>query len=392
MAGKVWVIGEHAARGSRSGAPADRDATERAPIRRASSTNVTRPRPASAGRPSPRSAWLHVAAAYALGPLTVACWVPRVRRLPWAIAGAGSVAAAVALLAGWPSFLSWTEGRHAGVPIWVAVVAVVAGGLAVTWSRAIAAVGTRHPLRAPEWLRHPRAVVTLGLLVPGLGLYLVGRRRAAARVFALLGPMAASALVLSHGSWLWELGRTGSAAGLSGNSLELVLLGAAGALAALLLVWLVQALEGARRASLVLGETRSDSLSFALLAALAMLALTPQGAPLGRCLHDASVALRAGGFRIIPLVLCETAVRLDPASPAYLADAVEMNERLGRVDRARAERALLEARADELRAAVDTAPRRPRAAAMAWATPDGSAARAEAPNGATWTRIHALTN
>ena len=393
MARRVWVIDSPPLRET-TAAPSrvpGRDGAGQRSVRSPSAASVARP--GSRSRTKAARDWMHVAAAYVLGPLAVALSMSRRRRIAWAILGGGSAVGAAVLLASWPSFLGWIEEQPSGVHLWLTVVVGLSGAIAVAWSRAIAAAARRHPLRPPAWLRHPRAVTTLGLLVPGLGLQLVGRPRRAAWAFSIVGPLAASAAIVVHWRWLWEVARSGPSR-VSGDTLELVFLVAAGTIAAMLLTWLVQALDGARHASAGGARTRSDSLSLALLVALGLLAVMPQDARLAGCLHGASGTLRSEGLRRIPLALCETAARLDPVNPYYVVDAIELKESLGQVEAAQAQRRLLEDRTTELLAALrggSTGPKRP---ILSWSSAGvletGSTGASGRPT--TWSRIRTLTN
>jgi hypothetical protein len=55
---------------------------------------------------------------------------------------------------------------------------------------------------------------------------------------------------------------------------------------------------------------------------------------------------------MIPFALCETAARLDPATPTYWIEAAELADSLGMPEKARAHRQMIERRAVEWRVAA----------------------------------------
>jgi hypothetical protein len=113
------------------------------------------------------------------------------------------------------------------------------------------------------------------------------------------------------------------------------------------ILWLIQALDGARRVSSSRSLVVADTASLALLASLAVFAVAFRPASLALNLHSTAVTLRSDGYQLIPLGLNEAAVRLDPATPAYLAEAVELYGAVGMWDKAREKSRLLEERAKE---------------------------------------------
>jgi hypothetical protein len=355
MSQKVWVINAP----KKTGRPNSTDpvkppapATPTEPqLSRASSGSKRNPVRTGTSTPTARTRWLRLARAYLLGPIALALW-PRVQiRAAWSIAGAATVVAAVLLIVGWTPFTAWIDSVRFGLPIWFAVVSIVFLAAATVWSRAVAKAGRDHPILAsvsPRWLGHPRTVCALGLLVPGLGLMIAGHPRRAACVLWMLGPLAVAVVVLAHWRWLVERSRSAVPAGISDFSLEIILIAAVGVAALMLLNWIVQALDGARRVSTA-GHSHvfADAISIALLASIALFSTTFRPVPFARSLGVVSVALHRDGLRVIPLGLAEAAARLDPASPGYLAHAALLNDELGMTDAARAKRYVIERRMQE---------------------------------------------
>ncbi len=270
------------------------------------------------------AAWL----AYLLGPLAWITVARRSRPRTW-LADVLAVPAAMA-------WIAWRE--RAAEPLALAAAAVLALWLAAGWARSIA--WARSPLVARSrrfaWLANPPVVALLGLLVPGLGLMLARSRKRAAAAVWLVGPAAASWLVLANARRAWPGG---------GTALEIALATAAGIAVVTAIAWLVQALDGARRMlpSRPLGA--ADVASAALIAALLLFAVTFRPAALARQLHTTASALQADGYRLIPLALCDAASALDPASAEYAADGARLAERLGMDSSARVRREAIDRRA-----------------------------------------------
>jgi hypothetical protein len=246
--------------------------------------------------------------------------------------------------------------------LWLAVVPTVIIVFVTAWGRAIAAAIGDRPVQTahlPRWVLDPRVVNIFGVIVPGLGLMISGHPRRAAWAFWILGPMGAAAAILAHRQWLWGRSLSATPPGISGATLEVVFVAAVGVAALALLVWIFQALDGARRVSTHRSHAFADAISVALLIVLVLFAATFRPVPLARNLHAAATTLRLDGYRLIPLGLCEAAVRLDPVNPLYLAQAAELYETTGMKDAAVAKRRVLERRSKEylevLRKDIDAA-------------------------------------
>lgn len=344
---------------------------------------------------SPGSRWLRVVRAYLLGPFALTLW-PRGRfRLAWAVAGAASMVAVVSLVAGRADFAAWIDSVPNGLLLWIAVVSAAFVTAATAWSRAVHLAGRDYPTLAvlsPNWLRRPRAVCALGMLVPGLGLLVAGYPRRAALLLWAAGPLALAIFTLSQWRWLWERGQSAVPPGISGPSLEIFLVAATGVVAVGLLTWIVQALDGARRvSSMRRSPAFANAVSLALLVSLALFSMTYRPVSLAQSLGAAAVALHRDGLRVIPLGLAEAAARLDPASPEYLAHAALLNDELGMKDAAQAKRDTLERRMKKYAELI----RRDRETATLTYTlsPNGDRRTgriAQPGDGDTWKRIQAL--
>lgn len=335
---KVWVI---------SPTKAEKNRTPSEQIKYRPTTDKQTPRRTA---PATRAArrWRDILLAYLIGPVTLALWLKGRSRWVWSAVGCGSVVAGIAMMAFGSSLTRWLEASPNGVSIWLIAVPAVTLLIAVSWARAIAAVTCGRATmgsRFPAWMRRSGPVAAIGTLVPGLGLQIAGYTKRGAWVFAIVGPIASAVIVLLHWRWLWERSRSAVPPGVSGNALEAAFIAAAGIGVATLLVWIVQALDGARLVSTSRTRARANAASVILLLSLAFFFTTFRPVSFAGSLGTTAAALRHDGLRVIPLGLCEAAMRLDPASPVYIAQAAELNEAMGMADAAQAKRQIIERRA-----------------------------------------------
>ncbi|MDD4858193.1 MAG: hypothetical protein PHD74_08845 [Candidatus Krumholzibacteria bacterium] len=239
------------------------------------------------------------------------------------------------------SIFAGPHGAGAGYIIWLSVACLAALLGSAAWARGVILIG-RHKgwllRRLPAWLRHPGIAGAFGLVVPGFGLFAVGHARRAACAILTACAAAVAALVLWQSSPLWRLSRTGILVG-HGDTLERIFLvmGAVGAFGAL--IWIVQALDGARLASVPAdgavrphGDLAAAALVMAIMALLA--AFSP--ARVAETLDRFAVSMQEDGLRVIPLAAAQAAMRLDPSKPEYAVQAIAMNETLGRPGEAHA--------------------------------------------------------
>ncbi len=342
-----------------------------------------------------RDRWARVLRAYLLGPIALVLWPTGRLRIPWAVLGAGSVIAVILLLLSWSSFAGGLQTTSNGVLLWIATVSMVILITATAWSRAVAITGRDHPTLASissRRLRHPRTVGALGMIFPGFGLLMAGRFRRAACLLWIVGPLVAAVVILANWRWLWARSQSPVPPGVSGTTLEIVFIAAAGVAILLFFTLIVQALDGARRFSPVTrSRALADAVGVALVVALALFTTTFQPVAFGQSLGAVSIALHRDGFRLIPLGLCEAAARLDPATPAHLANAAVINEELGMRDAAHAKRQIIERRMKEY---VDIVRYNKRAGEMSLVfssvADNPLDAMAQTPAGETWTRIRGL--
>lgn len=354
---KVYVIEETRPSASRRSAPATGgDRSTRGSGRRDTET------------PRGDKSWPIALRAYILGPVNLVLWPGGKRRAAWAIVGAVAMVAVACLWIWWQPFSEIAARDGRGAVLWASSVALAVLLLATAWARAVAASA---PVRRwPRLLRRSIVVCAAGLALPGLGLLVAGRPSRSAAAVWFLGLTAAAIMVARQ--WL-EIAPlvSGGTDGLTARTFEGVLMVAAGCMVVGAMAWLVQALDGLRLSSAVRrSSTTADGLALALVVSLTVLVATYRPTALASDLESAAVKLHSHGLRIIPLVLYESASRLDPGTPAYLAGAAQLHDELGSSETADARRELLRERAARFAETIDAelVPVTPRDETRPWET------------------------
>ncbi len=273
---------------------------------------------------------------YLLGPLAILS-IKRGRKSKiWlSIALSSSVLSVIALWR-WGSIFSHPATGSFADGVWVFLGCVAIAAAFTTWAYAVILIG-RHKSsalrRLPAWLGHQAAVGLLGILLPGLGLFITGHNKRAAFAVWMAGAVLLSALVLSHARWLWRWNEATGAVAIAPHTLEYLFLalGVAGILGSL--TWIVQALDGTRfagsRASRKVG-VRGDLLAGMLLAVIVVFAVTVEPASVANTLDEFAFSTYAEGLKIIPLHAALNAVSLDPSKPVYVLNAASIYEDLGK--------------------------------------------------------------
>jgi hypothetical protein len=290
--------------------------------------------------------WPSALRTYAFGPISLVLWPNGKGRRAWAILGVGSLLAAVLL---WIWWITVFDAFESSAMVWVASVTLVILSVATAWARVVA---TSEQVCWPRFFSGQCTVCVLGLVLPGLGLLIAGRRWKAAFAIWCAGLLVAAVVILKH----WQrlvAENIGGEDRLIQQSTEGVLAVSAGCVIFGLLAWLVLALDGVRAVS---PRPRSGSvangLALALLVTLVFFLATFRPIPIARDLESAAARLQHHGMRITPIVLCEAASILDPGTPSHLARAATLYDELGLSDPANAKRDLLNQRAKQFASAI----------------------------------------
>jgi hypothetical protein len=293
--------------------------------------------------------WLAAFRTYALGPLSLLLWPPEDRRTASVILGVGSLVGAALLSIWWRAFFEALQPLAFAAVIWATSVAIVILLMATAWTRAVAT--SEEAVRWPQQMRRPSVVCAIGLVLPGLGLLIAGRRWKAAFALWCAGLLVAAVVILKH--WRWLVGDAGGENVPVHLSIEWTLILAAGCTVLGLLAWLAAAFDGLRVVSPTARSSGvADGLGLILLVSLAVLVATFKPVTIARDLESAAEGLRRHGLRVAPLALTEAASTLDPGSPDYQARAAALCDDLGRREEALAKRRLLQERAARFAGAV----------------------------------------
>ncbi|MFO7608690.1 MAG: hypothetical protein R6X35_05755 [Candidatus Krumholzibacteriia bacterium] len=290
---------------------------------------------------------LRLGLVYLLGPAGLLLCNSRRRGRAWSL-GAGLWAlAAAALVLGWWALASG-RGGGAFVP-WLAAGTVATVGVAFTlWARAVHLVATDERLAGHDWsprLTTPWAAALLALAAPGSAFVLARRPGRAVATLWSAWPFTAAVLVVLQLPLVWAHRAAFAPWGLPPAALEHTLLAAAVLAAVAPLLWLGQALEGARVLAARSGrwrDVRGDWSAVALAAAVTLAVLVADPGTIAAGLGEYADQLGADGCTVTPLVLVRAARQLDPAQPAYALREADLLAASGAADRASQVRAELD--------------------------------------------------
>ncbi len=272
---------------------------------------------------------------YIAGPCSILATARGRRSKVWAGLAASSVILSIAVIWMWEKIPYWSmRGTPAGAAMLLAAVAAVISGFSA-WTKAVIQAGHYEGprlRRSPGWIRKPLAAGLLGIIFPGMGLFVTGRARQAAVALWIACATVISVLFLISTEWLWNFNAYAGAFALNPDTLEHILIGI-GVMAALGgLAWVVQALNGARLAGRVSSRktvTRNSWAAVALLISVIAFSAFSRPAVIAEALDEAASAARGRGMRVIPLKLSLAAASLDPSRPGYVIKAIGLYEDIG---------------------------------------------------------------
>ena len=305
------------------------------PQARQRSQSRTKTRPQTRTQTKGRQSGVPLILSYFAGPLSVlATSRGRESRL-WMGISISSVVLGIIVMWIWIGPSDWSTQKNPGgaVTLLMAAAAVIFGFSA--WTRAIVLAGQYEGSRLkrmPDWIKGPLAAGLLGIIFPGMGLLVNGRSKQAISALWTACITVISLLFLSRAVWLWNFNLHAGVFAIRPNILEYALISASVAAALGCLVWIVQALNGVRLASLSSNRktvSRSNWAAVALLISIVAFSALSRPAAVAEAL-DISAAVASGqGMRIIPLRLSLAAIRLDPSYPGYFVRAIRLYEDCG---------------------------------------------------------------
>jgi len=336
---KIWVIEdkespEITSLGEAIVVAPNRPAPRPAPVRQHKA--VQAPRPAlrttttRTRKPmSPVRSAILLAAGYGLGPAALLLTARGRSGGPWMAALAGTTVLTAVLGVSW-----WAIAVRDGSPSLLGP--MLAGSLVcllmafTIWAKALQLLVTAQRFAGqpwPTWIRSPWMAGLLGLVAPGSSWVLTRWPQRAAWTVWTIWPAAAGALLLVQAELLWHHRAALAAWGVSADSLEKGFVMAGLVVLAAPLVWLAQAMIGARATAMVAGRWqhgRGDWSALALAAALVAMVLAVEPADLAADLDGGADVLQAAGCQVLPMHLTKLARELDPGQPAYTLQLADL--------------------------------------------------------------------
>ncbi len=276
-----------------------------------------------------------MALSYLLGPFALLLWSVGRKNSIWSLISLFSGIGSVTIAWKWRSILALGSGESLLVPLMV--LAGVFSLLAFTsWAKALQlafASRTRSHTSWPTWMRSSWAVTGLGFLAPGLGLYLAGSYRRAVVVAWSIWPVFLAAVVLTHSMWTWQWLQNSLHSGGSEEMFEKMMMVAAGVLVLGFGGWLIQALAGLHRVTMLSraasGGVNGDRYAMALLVAVMALAVLFPSGDMASFVNEAGVCLHQEGFQLIPLQLARSAHALEPGEITYSLQVAALHRERG---------------------------------------------------------------
>lgn len=277
---------------------------------------------------------------YCAGPFAIFATSRGRKERSWIAAALLSMILGAIAALSWDPLVSGTStGSKSAVAVLVILCAALTAGFAA-WTRGIFLIGRQEGARIrriPDMLKRPAGTGLLGSVLPGLGLLVSGRPRQAAAALWMVCATLLSIMILSQADWLWRFDRRAGALSAGGRALEylFIFLFVCGLLG--VVSWVVQALDGMRHAAKGNGRTAASRTGVLILVSCAVFvswSIAFERGNLAGMLDRSASALHREGLQIAPLVMSETAMRLDSSRPAYVARAISLYESIGAFDRA----------------------------------------------------------
>lgn len=291
--------------------------------------------PGSTCRPEPRSGAI-LLLTYALGPFAPAVLLQGRHNVAW------TLLSLLALLSWGGMVWRWDEVREAvgsgavALVPWLLGVALVTVVWVIAGARALWLAGSDPRFatqRLPRWLRKPRLCMGIGFVLPGFGHLVSGHPRRAAVVAVITTSTGLPWLILWQANWIWQCNRDAGSAAVPGLALEVVFLTAAALAVCGTLAWVAGSLDGARLQAERLGHhvgLHGDRVALALLLTWILTLFNLQPAHLAGDLDRLAVPMQQQGYRLVPLCLEWTAMRLDRAEPRYPMVSADLLDALGK--------------------------------------------------------------
>ena len=190
---------------------------------------------------------------------------------------------------------------------------------------------------APAWVKNPWLVGPLGLLAPGVAWIFARRMRRAVVTAWAAWPLGVAILLLIQAPLIWRHREVFWSFGVSADFLEYMFIAAGLATLAAPLIWIGQALLGARQTAHMTDRwrpRRGDWSAVALAVALVAMVVAVQPGDLAADLGGSAGMLRDDGYQVLPLQLTSLARQLDPGQPAYALQLAELYAERGEIETA----------------------------------------------------------
>lgn len=284
---------------------------------------------------------------YLFGPLSVLASGEGRKSRAWVLISSISALLLVIFAAGPAGWAKPVQGSQGAIIAWliIGIAGLIAGFAA--WSRGIISAARENRLAFKNLhhiVKRPWLNGLLGMVLPGFGLYLSGRKGRASIAVWSMAAVSISALILANGAWLWGWSHGGGFGASTGRALEYIFVVAATTGLIGVAAWIVQAMDGARLAAAGTagtGASRGDYAAIMLLVAIVAFTTMFQNEDVAASLDGQASEMFDKGYRLIPMLMSSAAAKIDPARPEYSARLIGIYEEMGDREAAKAVRAEL---------------------------------------------------